>query len=202
MGLSISWVAVRGRPKDDVLAELELIDTGAPALEPDVELCVGVSAEGWVVIVSNHLEYVTPTKLADLSRGATAIGCLEEEHVMFSGARCFMDGVEAWAVIHEAEKGLRHLHVEGTPPAQFGRIRSRELRRQEVDDPKGKLVDYVYDIPPKVAAAVCGVRPHGLGRKALRYTVLRPLNPDALRARTATPWWRKLLRPLVRAFRR
>lgn len=198
MGLSISWLSVNGKSKGDVLAALELVDTGAPASESNVELCVGVSAKGWVVIVSNDLEYVTPAKLRELSRGATAIGCLEEEHVMFSGVRCFVDGTEAWAVIHEADKGLRHLHVEGQPPPQFGRIRSRELRKQQVEDPKGKLVDYVYDVPPKLAAAVCSVRPHGLGYKVPRYTMLRPLNAEPPRARTATPWWRKLLRPLAR----
>jgi hypothetical protein len=149
-----------------------------------------------VVIVSNDLEFVTPDKLRRLSQGATAIGCMEEEHVMFSGARCFADGAEAWAVIHESDKGVRHLHVEGEPPPQFKRIRSTALREQQAEDPKGKLVDYIYDVPPKTAAALCKVRPHGLGRKVLRYTVLKPLNAPKPSRQPRVAWWRRLLAPM------
>lgn len=196
MGISISWIAVHGKSKDAVLAELDLVDTGVADRDLDGDLSVGCSEDGWVVIVSNDLEYVTPGKLQRLSQGATAIGCLEEEHVMFSGARCFVDGAEAWAIVHESEKGLRHLHVEGEPPKQFAGIRSRALRKQHVEDPRGKLVDYIYDIPPKTAAAVCKVRPHGLGRRALRYTIVKSLNADQPVVRRRIPWWRRLLAPL------
>src|SRR5690606_30732375 len=97
---------------------------------------LGCADDGWVAVVSNDLEFVTPAKLRRLSLGGMAIGCMEEEHVMFSGARCFVDGRETWAVIHESEKGVHHLHVEGQPPPQFSRIRATALRKQQADDPK------------------------------------------------------------------
>jgi hypothetical protein len=48
VGLSISWIAVQGKSKDEVLGELELVDTGASDQELKAELSVGCSQDvGW-----------------------------------------------------------------------------------------------------------------------------------------------------------
>ena len=74
---------------------------------------------------------------------------------MFSMACAFAKGREIWRVSHEAERGITHLDVTGTPPKNFEEIRTR-LLRQQTDDPGG--ADYVFDIPVDLAQSLTGFR--------------------------------------------
>lgn len=63
-------------------------------------------------------------------------------------------GAELWSVLHDAQQGITHLEVSGTPPAELGPIRDR-LLRQQVGVAE---TDHVFDVPVELFVALGGVR--------------------------------------------
>jgi hypothetical protein len=57
---------------------------------------------------------------------------------------------------HNAQQSIGGLSVSGSPPPSFESIRQRLTRRQEAT--AGSGVDYIFDIPVEVAAAICKYR--------------------------------------------
>ncbi len=159
MGLSISWLAVRGRPKADVLDALGLEDVGAPSGR--AKLFSADLPDGWLLVFAQDMDWLTPARLASASAGSEAVGCAVEEHVMYDDARGYRDGQEAWSVVHDAEKGIYDLQVSGTPPPAFAAIRDRLEREQRSADAEAggeAEVDLIFDIPTELAKAVCGFK--------------------------------------------
>jgi hypothetical protein len=72
---------------------------------------------------------------------------------MFSKAAAWRDGREVWAVIHDAEEGLRHLEVKGEPPKELVGIRERVAREQKKE---GEDCDCFIQIPMALAAEITG----------------------------------------------
>lgn len=170
MGLSISWVAVRGMFRADVLAVLDMVDTDRPA--PDYPAGVGLAdgGHGWLVLLSDDLDFASPELLAKLSAGGVAVGGQEEDRVMFSQARGFSNGVQTWCITHDSEKGLRHLDVIGEPPAAFAAVLAKVAAEQD-EEPDGP--DFFFEAPLEAAAAVCGIRPLSPDYPDLRYMALQ-----------------------------
>jgi hypothetical protein len=158
MGYSVSWIATKGRRKDDVLAALDVIETGRPDPEARGRLSYASLPNGWLVIYSNRFNYASPQVISKLSEGAIAIGCSVEEHVMFSGIRAFRDGREAWSVVHDAQDGIYHLSTSGELPEAFGPIRTRLFREQDDAGGADAVVDFIFEIPIELAAALTGFR--------------------------------------------
>jgi hypothetical protein len=46
---------------------------------------------------------------------------------MFSKAAVWRAGGEVWSVVHDSEKGVRHLEARGHLPSEFASIRDRLL---------------------------------------------------------------------------
>ena len=57
-----------------------------------------------------------------------------------------------WSVIHDCQKGKRHLDVQGEPPPEFTAIRDALLSKSKPG------VDYIFDIPVETAKSVTGYR--------------------------------------------
>jgi hypothetical protein len=158
MGRSISWIGVEGRAKAEVLAALDLEDTGRPAQELERTGACAELPNGWVVILSRDFEFASPKRIAELSAGGLAIGCAIEEHVMFSGVRACRNGQALWHVIHDCEDGIYSLATGGEVPPDFGPIRDRLIAQQDKAGGETAGVDYIFDAPMLLAEAVCGFR--------------------------------------------
>src|SRR5881394_4002592 len=106
MGFSLSWVAVRGRPAPDVLAELGLCRTGEFEEIPESMMTGAALPGGWYVVVVNRFNFIDDTRLDRLSVGAEVVTCATEDHVMISWASGWAGGRRLWSVRHEAERNI------------------------------------------------------------------------------------------------
>ena len=89
-----------------------------------------------------------------LSQTASLVACYANETVMNSYACAWANGVERWSVFHDAQQGTKYLEVTGTLPDELQPIRERLFAQQE-----GRAdVDYVFDVPVELFAALGGIR--------------------------------------------
>src|ERR1700712_2513358 len=130
MGLSVSWIGIRGLSREDILERLEVVDTGRLVDGDSADLALAELKTGWTVIRCQDFDFPTPKLLAKLSQGAEVIAAQMEEHVMFSAGRGFRDGRQVWSVVHNPERGLSSLVVDGEPPAALAAISERLRKKQ------------------------------------------------------------------------
>ena len=170
MGFSLSWIAVRGRSPEDVLATLELRPTGERSEHLPtrrVPFCWAKLGD-WVLVLSDSSSpwfgkrFVDESSaaerfLAELSRGCEVVACFVEEHVMYTRAAAWKDGVRRWSVAHASEQGIAHLQVEGEPPASFRTLAADARAAQAADDE----VDHVFEVPLNLARDVTDFRHDG-----------------------------------------
>lgn len=150
MGFSISWVGINGISKDAALERLGFRDTREDD-EANEELFSVASHGDWVVIWANDFEYFRNRKrLAGLSRGARVIAVCAEEHVMFSGAGEWRDGLHVWQVDHDAQDSLDHIATSGHPPDRLSAVRDA-MREQQGSDTD---VDFFFDVPTRLAKEI------------------------------------------------
>jgi hypothetical protein len=158
MSISISWVAVKGVSKDAVLEALGLVDSGDVEDPDDLPECAWTELPGgWQIVAATEFDCAEPEYLAALSAGGLAIGFQISEVVMVSTAYGYEDGREVWSVVHDPDVDVDDIEVTGNPPAQLAGIRA-ELKRLKAEDTEGG-VDYVFDAPAALSAALCGYRP-------------------------------------------
>jgi hypothetical protein len=183
MGWSNSWIAVRGKPQETVLAELSQRRTGEHVELPNTETVTTILPSGWVFIWTDHFDeplFLQPA-LAALSHGCELVSVKIEEHIMYSSAELWRNGMQVWFVSHYAERGLLDLTSAGDLPAFFADIKADYLRQQAKhhasNDPL--KVDFIFDVPIETAARITGFR-HDVGDsadKAAPYDVLEPAPP-------------------------
>jgi hypothetical protein len=162
MGLSISWIGVRGLSREDILQRLEVVDTGRADESDSAELALAELMAGWTVIRSQDFDFPRPKLLAKLSQDAEVVAAQMEEHVMFSAARGFRDGRQVWSLVHDPNHGLSSLVVDGDPPAALAAISSRLQKRQAAEGGEEADVDFILDAAPELVGKLCGYRPdHG-----------------------------------------
>jgi len=154
MGTSQSWVAFRGRPAEDVRAELRLRVASTPEEATGSLLSGARLTSGWdLLVVGRDDRFVGDALLARLSRGCEAVACFVETHVMVSQATGWRDGRNVWRVDHDSEIAVDHLEVTGEPPAELESIRRDAEAQQREDDGE---VDYLFDVSPALARALVG----------------------------------------------
>jgi hypothetical protein len=159
MSFHLSWIAVKGPSKGDVLATLGLAEAPADDDPSYFQHCVAELPSGWIIIVAEDFMYPTPKRMAAVSTGATAIACSIDERTMYSVARGYADGQAVWSVDHDGgQKGIYHLDVAGTPPPEFAAVRDRLKAQQEAEGGADGEVDYVFDVPACTIEALCGYR--------------------------------------------
>jgi hypothetical protein len=160
MGWSCSWVAVKGAAADEVLATLDLVETGQEALpgSRSAPMCYAVRPDGWLVLFSEDFDWAERGKVLELSRFGMAVGCQFEDRVeMTSVATCAEAGVELWRVFHTNDP-LYRLDVSGEPPAAYAGIRDAHIREQDEDGGEDSNADFIHDVPLELAKSACGYR--------------------------------------------
>jgi len=155
VGYAISWLAVRADSEHSVLASLGLEKTGETEEVPDSNWSA-TRVRDWVVIWSNSYE---PRRFrgAGSKLNEEVIICDVEEHVMFVSVAAFKNGTMNWRVVHDAQQAPNHLEIEGTPPESFARIQREQFARVSED----REVDFIFDIPVRLAQELVGFRHDG-----------------------------------------
>ena len=160
MGLTLSWVAVSGIDKDEVLARVGLEDSGdlAEFYQRRAQTCAELP-NGWVLLACGETDDFTAADLAALSQGARLLSACCDETAMFSGASGWTDGVHAWAIDHNPECEPRDLNIEGAAPPELAAILAEARAAQEEADDDETPVDYLFDVPKDLVGELCGWRP-------------------------------------------
>jgi hypothetical protein len=189
MSISVSWVAVKGASKDAVLDALGLVETGDVEDADDLPECAWAELPGgWQVVAATEFDCAEPEYLAALSAGGVAIGFQISEVVMVSTAYGYEDGREVWSVVHDPDVDVDDIEVTGNAPAQLAGIRAG-LKRKQAEDAEGG-VDYLFDAPAALSAALCGYRPDETpeGVEEPAFMTLEPIGRPAHEpARRAAP---------------
>lgn len=158
VGFSISWIGFKALPPSEVLRRTGFRDLAIddPAYESPFSLAV--LPTGWTILFANNFSYGAGRRLNSLSSDAVLVACQIEEHVMYSGARCFVNGDEHWSACHDCQKGVYDLSVSGALPAAFEPIKQC-LHGKQLKEPAMFLTtDYYFDIPVELACDLTGYR--------------------------------------------
>lgn len=158
MGWRLSWVAVTGLGKDEVLARLALEDSGdsADCFQRRIETCAELP-NGWFLLTRG--DGFKDAELASLSRGSRLVTGDGDETTMFSAAAGWADGLRQWAVDHNPERGLSDLNIEGEAPPELAAILAQARADQAEAGGDEADVDFVFDVPQALSGALCGWRP-------------------------------------------
>jgi hypothetical protein len=153
MGFRISWLAAR-QPLASVVSALKAEPTGRQGECFDFPFSVGEFPDEWSVVWSEDEEYFNPQFSTDLSYHFPLIVCHVNETVMHSSARYFDAGEENWSVWHEGDEVVNHIDFEGNPPVEYSSILAEALEQRAHDNE----VDYVFEVPLKLAENLCGFK--------------------------------------------
>ena len=183
MGYSIAWILVRGKTKEDILAQLALADTGAPDEANESPVSGAALPDGSYLLFFNDMAHAATQapNMTRLSDGCEALGCQVEENVMASAAFLYKDGVKAWDVVHLADQGLYHLAVDGAPPALLDTIHTEMKASQDEEGGEDAQVDWLFEVPLMLVTALSGYRHDEaalLSGDTLVFTELVPATPD------------------------
>jgi len=162
MGYSLSWIATRGISPEEAhrLLGIRALAKGEPL--PATSCTAAQLENGWhVVFFSDGCDTVDRCAKELIARVPEAITCFVEEHVMASGAASWKNGGKVWSVDHEAEKGIFHLDIQGTPPELLAGIISASKAEQEAEGGESADVDLTFDVPVALAEALVGFRHDG-----------------------------------------
>jgi hypothetical protein len=193
MGYSMTWVAVRGKLPEQVLAELDASPTGRRAAFGELRLGCCTLPGGWQLVAAlgaGH-RWVAPESLAALSSGAEVVACVVEEHTMFSSAEGWQAGERRWRVLHDAQQAADHLVAEGELPSAYAGIAAEQRQLQASSSARG--VDELFEIPLKLAQALVGFKHDEGGPGAdgvWKELSDGPLPPAAIPAEKK-PWWKR-----------
>lgn len=173
MGFGVSWLAIRGNTESTVLASLGMEKTGETEEVPESDSST-TRVRDWMVICSNSCQ---PRRFRDAGsklKGEVVI-CDVEEHVMFSSVAVFKNGTVIWRIVHDAQQANDHLLVEGNPPDSLARIQCEQYMRGKED----RDVDFIFDIPIRVAQELVGFRHDEAAKRS--FEVLRATSGNKLR---------------------
>ncbi len=160
MGVCLSWIAVKGRSPQEVHTAIGVHPTGRREDShqcPNPRLSAAVLPNEFYLVVFNRDE-LSPRRLTKYSTAVDLLYGFAEEHVMYSSVAEWSKGEELWSVVHDAQEGILHLKVNGSPPAGFAAIRDRLIAAQSREDPEDPGVDCVFDIPVELARELTGYR--------------------------------------------
>lgn len=169
MGRAFSWLSAAALSPAEVLAALNLEDTGAAAGVGEGEIAGAPLPQGGYVVVANAFWHalIHPAKLSALSLKASVAGCAESENANASTAFLWRDGQQIWQITHLLDEGAEHLETEGEPPRETAALLKQAIARHRADGH-----DAVYGVPAAVARSCTGFR-YGEDR-GLRFTRLVP----------------------------
>jgi hypothetical protein len=161
MGFSITWSAVREEYAEHLLNRLGLSPTGETEEEfPESLIATARLDTGWRLVWYNRYgcPFLRPQDLKIISVDYDVILCLVEEHVMASSSELWSGGQRKWWLSHEGERGPKGLSAEGELPACLQSIRKEMEQSQLAAGGDSAEVDYVFEIPLKVAESIVGFK--------------------------------------------
>jgi hypothetical protein len=157
MGFRISWIGFNGLDRQECLARLHMRETQEIDEAQEEPFSLAQLPNNWIVLFANDFEYVSDKRLAELSTGATVIGCRVHEGVMYSDVALYNAGRKMWSVSHYAGDGALDLKIEGQPPAEVLTLRDTLLEKQRSAGATSE-VDHVFDVPVEAAQLVTSYR--------------------------------------------
>jgi hypothetical protein len=157
MGFSGSWIGVRGLSPEQVNTALQLRPSGSREDVPESDHSGAQLPNGFYLVVFLRKE-LSREFLSRISAAFPLIYGFAEEHVMYSTAAWWQEGREVWSVIHDAQQGIMHLDVRGTPPLPYPAIRESLFAEQAQAGGRDAGVDYIFDIPIDLAYEITGFR--------------------------------------------
>ena len=193
MGYAMSWLAVRGKLPEQVLADLDASPTGRRMPFGDFRFGSCMLPGGWQLVVALKADHrwVSTDSLAALSSGAEVVACVVEEHVMVSRAEGWRAGERRWRVLHDAQQAADHLVAEGELPSAYARIAAEQ--RQLQASAGAHEVDELFEVPLKLAQALVGFKHDegGAGAEGLWQELGDGPLPPSTPAEKKTPWWKR-----------
>lgn len=153
MGISQSWLAVRGKDKSDIWEGLHVRGTGKSWVSEQIggrEI-----AEGWYLIVADRAGHrlVGEESAERLSKNAEVVISAVHEGCMLSNASYWRDGKMIWSVEHDPELGFDHLAIKGQPSEQLRKVQDYLEEHSEC---------FPFEVPLEWARLVSGYRYDGL----------------------------------------
>lgn len=193
MGLTASWIAIKGVDKEDLFDRLSLEEIGETTDEFSKDFAFAETSEGWSILLLGKWPPDINEIVAQAAPCGSALAGLMVENVTYSEVRGYSDGQLSWSVSRYADKGGTIVH--GDPPEPFLDIRQRLEAEQAAsgrDD-----VDYLFDLPLDLAESLSGYYPGSAGQnwRVLGRKSQGKAKPDQARSLTAA--MRKELLPLL-----
>ena len=160
MGFSVTWCAVREEDAQKLLEQLDLSPTGETEEFPESPVSTVKLDTGWRIIWCNKYDgpILGQQNLGDISRERDVLLCLIEEHVMASSSEFWSNGNRKWLISHQGENGPKGLDATGELPECFPEIKGEMEEAQLAEGGDDADVDYIYEIPLKVAQSLVGFK--------------------------------------------
>jgi hypothetical protein len=154
MGFRVLLIAVKAKEPGAIHQEYGVVPTGEREEIPESPVTGAMLPSGSYLLYINDRIDPDNRVFALLSKNASLIACHANETVMNSYASAWVNGVEQWSVLHDAQKGSTHLETTGDPPDQMKSIQERLFAAQEASDG----VDHIFDIPIELFTLLGGMR--------------------------------------------
>jgi hypothetical protein len=163
MGLAISWMAVSGLEKTQVLERWRLAPKGEiTSFGGLFGGRIGTCAlpDGWTLIVIGDLDHpLTSKQTLELNSAAcTVVTFSIEEHVDFSSAEMWENGSQQWQVQYESEGEVPGLEAHGNLPANYAALERECRKNEELENHGPPFGDCIFDLPLLLAASIAGYR--------------------------------------------
>jgi hypothetical protein len=155
MGYSLSWLAVKGMTAEEVFRTIGAKKTGYLASYSSDDLSYLDMKNGWHLLCFGHQNIMNsePSLLQKLSASADVISVSVFEGENISSAGGWKNGTRTWFVLHEFERGERHLETSGALPECFESVRNEITAEAES---KNFNCDYFLDIPTIIGLRIVG----------------------------------------------
>ena len=202
MGYSLSWIAVQGRPTDEVKEFFGLKNTGKYGQYGKHKLVGRELSGGWYLLIANTCDgkIVRDENLAKLSDDCHVVACSIEEHVMFTSSALWKDGKKIWSVRHNGEEDPFDITEQGILPASYSVLKAQAIAEQKAESKEDTMVDYLFDFPLLLAKQLVGFKHDETSPKIQQdsYEVFEDGNrPGLLHGISTSPWLWRIIGPVI-----
>jgi hypothetical protein len=183
MGISLSWVAVKGLQSEQALLRLSLKQTAKKCEYLPAGIASHVLPENWFLVTARRCDHrlVKSKSMSGLSVGCVAVACNIEEHVDFTSSELWQNGTLVWRIEHQGEEDPENLSATGELPIRFHEL----LSSVESQDSENLDGHFHADIPLILAKEFSGFR-HDETNPAINYSSFEELS-DLL---PRNSWWK------------
>lgn len=193
MGYAISWIAIKGKSKENILKFFSFSETADTEEVPESEISAAELPSGWYLIWFNQFEspFTHAAVVSKLSQDCAVITCAVEEHVMYSRTEYWEHGSQTWKITHDSQNGIYDIQTTGTAPDFFESLKSEVCARQQAEGGEDADIDLIFDIPLEVVKHLTFFKHDELTPELedQEYRVLASSLPT-LQSPASKPWWK------------